>query len=194
MAEEGESFLQRLGVVHRALHTDGSKLLARIVATCIEMLADRGEEEVRASPEPLAEAVAGRPVVWSETTNVFLHTEDRVGVKFARAVLEAHGDKKAVCVSIDGPTPFTRHEFESRAMQFMTCKSLCSNVTQHQLVPRHRLVAEADVPYEKSALALIAAGDPIVQYYDWPVGGVVKIERVHGGSEPTTYFRLIASS
>jgi DNA-directed RNA polymerase subunit H (RpoH/RPB5) len=191
--DDGTDFLRRLGRIHRAFHTSGHHVLDAIVRTSTEMLQDRLCPNVTVSERPLRDLLAGRPVVTSDTTNVFVHTEEKVGVKFARTIVEQSDDKLAVCVSIDGPTAFTRNEFQNRPIQFMSCKSLCVNVTRHELVPKHRLL-EGDPPHEKHRLPLIMETDAVVQYYNWPVGSVVEIERVFTGDEPVPYLRLVSAS
>ena len=191
--EEGGDFIARLGKIHCAFHTSGLKILECIVETSKEMLRDRMCTHVKSSEDPLKDLLAGRPVVTSDTTDIFLHAEDKVGVKFVRGIMEKSNDKYCVCVSIDGPTTFTKNEFQNRRIQFMTCKSLCVNVTHHELVPKHTL-EDAPFPFEKKSLPLILETDPVIQYFNWPPGSVVRIDRVFAGSEPVPYFRLISAS
>lgn len=193
MDDAAEDFLQRLGGIHRAIHTDGLRMLRSILTTCQQMLTDRGCVGVCVADDPVKEMVASRPVVRSNQTLVFLHMEDKVGVKFARSIVEQSGDHLAVCVSIDGPTAFTRNEFHSSNLQFMLCKTLCVNLTRHKLVPKHTLLTDRS-GYDPKTLPLLLESDPVVQYYNWPVGSMVKIDRVFAGNEPIPYVRLISAS
>lgn len=194
--DEGDDFLRRIGNIHHALHVSGQEVLQRTLKTIVEMLTDRGHESIEVSPEPMQEIRAGRPVIRCSGVDVFFHTEDRVGVKFARTIVEqtTAAGKQCLCISIEGPTAFTKHEFQSRDIQFLTCKSLFVNITHHCLVPRHRLVVDYDGPVAKKYLPILLQSDPVVQYFNWPAGGVVEIERMFAGSEPIHYFRLIQES
>lgn len=187
--EDGDAFLARLGNIHKAIHVNGQTVLDAMLRTLGEMLTDRGFGDVQVAEDPMKEMLAGRPVVRSSVC-VFIHMEDRVGVKFARTLVEGSKGGQCVCVSIDGPTAFTKNEFHSKNIQFMLCKSLFVNITHHSLVPRHSLVADAG-GIEKRLLPIILDSDPIVQYFNWPAGGIVKVERLFGGSEPLSYYRLI---
>lgn len=189
----GDDFVERLGSIHRAFHTDGQRILESILRTAEDMLRDRGGKNVQRSSNPVGDAIACRPVVASHNTDVYIHTEDKVGVKFARSIVEQSEGKLAVCVSIDGPTTFTKNEFQNRSIQFMTCKSLCYNVTQHTLVPKHELVSNPEA-FDRNLLPHILDTDPVVQYYHWPVHSIVKIERTFAGNEPVPYFRVIVSA
>ena len=191
--DEGDDFVMRLGKIHRAFHTNGLDVLASVIKTAEDMLKDRMCTRVKSSNDPLKDILAGRPVVTSDSAHVFVHTEDKVGVKFARNVVETSGDRLCICVSIDGPTTFTRNEFQNKSIQFLTCKFLCVNVTKHELVPKHTLLSDA-ASFDEKTLPLILDTDPIVQYFNWPIGGVVQIDRVFAGNEPIPYFRLISAS
>ena len=125
---------------------------------------------------------------------VHMCMEDRVGVKFARTVIDASaGDDACIIVSIDGPTPFTRKECSS--VQFFTAIDLCRNITHHCLVPRHRSIDATDLPpgMEAGRLPRLLDTDRVAQYYNWPRGTIVHIKRVFGGNEPIEYFRVVSS-
>lgn len=121
--------------------------------------------------------------------NIHICMDDRVGVKFARSVMEHDKGCDSVIVSIDGPTPFTKKQCNT--IQFFTANELSENVTHHCLVPRHEKVdyAPQNIPAQK--LPRILETDKIVQYYNWPCGTIVKIKRVFGGHEPVCYFRVV---
>ena len=190
--EEWDDFLNRLSKIHFAFHSSGDHILDCILKTSKEMLQDRLCSNIKTASSVMNEIVSGRPVLTSDSTNVFVHMEDKVGVKAARGIVDGSNGKQSVCISIDGPTSFTRNEFLGKPIQFMTCRSLCMNVTKHKLVPKHSLVTETS--FDSKNLPLISEADPVVQYYNWPKGSVVKIERIFAGSEPVPYFRLISAS
>jgi len=192
---------QRFARIHQCVHADGRSLLDRVLTTCCEMLADRGCTEVerlRSVDECLTQADASTPAVRGRggrvDVNVYVHGEDRVGVKFARAVLEdadQEGIPSVVVVSPEGATPFTLKECQDRHIQFWRAKDLCFNVTQHCLVPQHIPVDGPPKGVSTGELPRILSTDVIARYYDWPVGTVVRIERAFGGHEPIPYFRLV---
>ena len=187
-----EAVLGRLGRVHCALQADGEGVLRAVLKTCQEMLLDRGCLSVRASEDPVRDIVRGARVVWGtdgggSTTDVYVSAEDKVAVKFVRGLPPADC---VVVVSVDGPTPYTRRECEKQRIQFVSCRRLYSNVTRHELVVPHVAVAApADVDVDD--LPKIFDTDPVVQYYNWPVGTVVRTERFVGGHEPIPYFRVV---
>ena len=193
-----EEFIERLARIQQCVNGDGSRNLRNILITCREMLIDRGVDEV--SEHALEEDPDGTGLVLSGTssqsgcrTSVHVCMEDRVGVKFARGVLESSDeDVLHVVVSIDGPTPFTRKECQR--IQFFTALELCKNVTHHCLVPEHRRIDAEQLPngMQVDRLPRIQDTDRVVQYYNWPCGTVVKIKRVFGGYEPIDYFRVVA--
>lgn len=177
--------------------------------TCEEMLRDRGCVRVRRCEGDLCEAVieGEAPTIqgWRADGGriaVYVHAEDRIGVRFARAAIEREGarmeDGDAPCeltlVSVDGPTPFTKKECEARGVQFLLARSLCQNVTRHVLVPRHERVERCPDGVRREHLPRLLETDAVVQYYNWPVGTIVRIERSFGGNEPITYFRAVCAS
>ena len=161
--------------------------------TCEEMLRDRGCARVTCEADALETIRDGTPLLRGRggrvDYDIYVHGEERVGVKFARNVLEA-SDSSVVIVSIEGPTPFTRKECEGRPVQFLLARDLCYNVTHHALVPHHERVAEAPAPPDK--LPKILDTDSVAQYHGWPVGTVVRVWRHFGGHEPVPYFRVVA--
>lgn len=192
--------LQRFGCIHKALHGNGNHVLGRIVKTCEEMLHDRGCLTVTRSANPMESIMQGtEPIVQGRGSefndvDVYIHCEEKVGVKFARQVLEQSEKEglKTIIVSVEGVTPFTKKECEDKKVQFMLAKDLYMNVTHHQLVPKHEVVTSC--VYEKKCLPKILDSDKVVQYYDWPTGTVVQVKRCFGGHEPVPYFRVVCSA
>ena len=193
--------IDRFGNVHKTIHGDGRDIVSRIVRTCEEMLRDRGcDRIVRASDvfgtidEGSEWIVSGRG--GGADVDVYVHNEDRVGVKFARSVLEISAEREcaAIIVSIDGATPFTRKECEGRGIQFMVARDLCTNITRHALVPKHERVESGPEGTTVEELPRILDTDRVVQYYNWPPGTVLRIWRHFGGHEPTPYFRVVTAT
>ena len=175
--------MHKFGAIHRSVHGDEHDVLGRLLSTCEEMLLDRGcTNIVRAAPATYS------PAITSDQLDVHV-TEDKVGVKFARQIIEA--GKPAIVVSPEGATPFTKRECEGKPLQFLLARDVCVNVTQHHLVPKHEVVPADTAP--KGQLPKILTTDPVVQWYDWPVGTVVRVWRCFGGHEPVPYFRVVAA-
>ena len=174
--------------------------MGRVVLTCEEMLRDRGCASV-ARADDLAKALeeGTRPVLRGRggprDVDVYVHAEERVGVKYARAVLEASGDGvTCLVVSVEGPTPFTRKECEGKPMEFFCARELVYNVTKHHLVPPHEVVPEPPEGTTRDTLPKMLETDPVARYYAWPVGTVVRVVRRFGGCEPIPYFRVVVGS
>ena len=199
-----QHFLHSLGRVHESVHGDGTGILARILTTCEQMLVDRGcvsvtrVDDVGSTIESgSAPAMQGVHADGSRTC-VYIHADDKVGIKFARAVLEMNDGEAStnniVIVSLDGPTPFTRKECEGRNVQFMLTKDVCVNKTRHHLVPKHVPVDDPPPGIGKDSLPKIMDSDPIVQYYNFKKGTILRMQRVWGGHETIPYFRVVAAA
>jgi DNA-directed RNA polymerase subunit H (RpoH/RPB5) len=192
-----EDFTERLARIQQCINGDGNRNLQNILKTCTEMLHDRGFENISKRSLDGEGNTLGLVMVGErdggEHIRVHICMEDRVGVKFARAVLEVD-DSPAIVISIDGPTPFTRRECGT--VQFFNAIGLCKNVTRHCLVPKHDRIEATELPdgIQADRLPRLLDSDRIVQYYAWPSGSVVKIKRIFGGYEPITYFRLVVAA
>ena len=193
--------MELLGKVNKALNTDGNVVLRKVLQTVEEMLNDRGCTNVRVSPNVAKSINQSKRVVWGlpsedgrvPATDVYISTEDKVGVRFARHIVEQSGnDVKVICVSTGGPTPFTRKECDERSIQFISALRLCTNVTKHALVPKHTVVT--DCKYATDLLPKMLETDPVAQYYAWPIGTVIKVNRTVGCGEPIAYFRVVVSA
>jgi len=191
-----DDFIERLARIQQCVNGDGVRNLRNILKTCTEMLHDRGYRNIseRSLDNPentLGIVMTGQRAHYEPNIRVHFCMEDRVGVKFARSVIEMD-DANAIVVSIDGPTPFTRKE--CNGVEFFSALELCNNVTHHCLVPQHMRIDASDLPHGMKVehLPRILDSDRIVQYYAWSCGSVIRIKRVFGGYEPTIYFRVVA--
>lgn len=183
---QGEVFT-KFAVLHRNVQGDGRRVVQRVLSNVRQMFVDRGYHNVSVVDEV---EDASLPAVTSDEQDAFLHWEDKVGVKHARHILdvcEAKG-KRGLILSIEGPTPFTRKEVENSNLEFFLAKELFVNVTKHHLVPRHTVVEDT-----KDAIPPYPSSDPIVRYYGWKPGTVVRIDRMFCGSEPIPYFRRVVA-
>mgnify|MGYP002061114590 CR=1 FL=1 len=187
-----EQLVCRLGNLHSSLHNDGALMLERILKTVGEMLLDRSYQEVTRAPRPLEAIDEGRPVYESEQLDVYMHIDDKVGVKFTRQVLER--ERNAIIVSIDGPTTFAKKECDGRVVQFLHARTLLENVTHHKLVPRHERILALPEGLTAAQIPKLLDTDPIVLYHNWPPGTLVRITRIFGGHQPTVYFRAVAAT
>lgn len=168
------------------------------------MLRDRGATHVDCVADPVhalldENGLIARAHGGGVDVRVYLHAEERVGVKFARQVVEECREEEATCgaliVSTEGPTPFTRRECEGKGVQFMLASELCVTLVDHCLVPKHERVADVgQLPCKPEELPKMFASDRVAQYYDWSPGTVVRITRVFGGHEPIPYYRLVVST
>lgn len=127
------------------------------------------------------------------TFHVFFHNEDRVGVKMLRHLIENTAADTNIVVSTEGPTTFTRKEAEGSNVQFFLFKDLSVNITRHKIVPKHELVI-GEIPWSVDELPRIPVSDPVVMYYNFKPGSVVKISRVLGAHEPQVYYRLVVKN
>ena len=189
--------LRHYSDLHRAVNSDKWDTIQRILTTCTEMLRDRGCERVVQTSDLLHAVQETTPVISGRDgaqIDVYMSSEERVGVKYARAVLERGEAEDAMCVVVspEGATPFTRKECEGKPIQFFPARNVCFNVTHHALVPKHERV---DPPAEGTAhLPRIMDTDSVIQYYGWPVGTVVRVLRVFGGHEPVSFLRVVSAA
>lgn len=188
--------ITKFGRIHKTIHGDGKDALGRTVLTCQQMLKDRGCTQITLAPDPDASVENGNPPLLrgeggDSVVEVYVHSEDKVGVKFVRSVLES-ADGDVVVVSLEGPTPFTKKECDGKRIQFFLMKDMCVNITHHALVPKHERMDQPPVGMRVEHLPIILETDPVVQYYNWPIGTIVRVWRCFGGHEPIPYFRVVS--
>lgn len=192
---DSSAFLAKLETYHAGVSGNGTAVLQRVVVSTQIMLKDRGHKGVACAKSPIDAIVRGEVVVRSDKAVVYVHADEKVGVKAARTFLENtdHASQSIICVSMGGPTSFTRKECaDSKRIQFLTIRFCCFPIIRHSLVPKHTVVR--DHSFDVTKLPKIMTSDAVVQYYDWPVGTVLKIERVFGGHEIQTYYRVVTAA
>lgn len=199
-----EKSIEKFGTIHQTIWGDPTRVIKRIVEVSRTMVVARGATQVSEAPDPvhsitneLGHVLTG--VAEDRRWNVYIHNEERVGVKYARSVVEECEKNEgvvshAIIVSIDGPTPFTRRECEGKRVQFFLARDMCVNIVDHCLVPKHEAVAEPPPGVNVEELPHMEATDKIAHYYDWGPGQVVRITRVFGGHEPIPYYRVVVAS
>jgi len=182
-----------------------SDVLGRVAGTCLQMVLDRGFDVVSSVSDVVdfsLPVVVGRKGE-GDTLHVLFHPEDKVGVKTVRslfATLENGPVTRIVLVSAEGPTPFTRKEMGGDdRIECFQYKNLVVNPTRCSLVPPHSVVSPEErkeleekygVGEDGKAWPRIYHKDPVVRYYNWPAGSLVRIERSVGGDK-STYYRLL---
>lgn len=86
-------------------------------------------------------------------------------------------------------------------IQLFYCSNLQVNITKHVCVPKHRQMSESErnalfehlqiEPSQITEFPLLTRKDPIVLYYDFPVGSLIEIERDSPMIGKTKYYRWI---
>lgn len=134
---------------------------------------------------------------------VFFSLNAKVGVSMARIIIqrmETLGSKHAILVYAYTPSHKGREELRAANVELFHCSTLFRNLIKyHKLIPRHEQIEEAEVDdllrrlgCSKSQLPGYSRQDPVVRYYGWPVGTVVRIYRTLGGQyEPEIYYRVV---
>ena len=187
-----DAFVARLGGVHRTVCGNGQRILDMIMRTSTEMLLDRGMVSVSRDRDEHGFRVHGWDANGNEHIRLILCTEDRLGVRLTRTLLEeADNLDVLILVSIEGPTPFARKECNLHRVQFFTAAKMCVNVTRHALVPRHTQISSPPLGIEVDCLPKLLEHDAVAQYYNWKCGTIVRIERLFGGHEPVVYYRVV---
>mmetsp|Transcript_44969 Transcript_44969/g.110384 ORF Transcript_44969/g.110384 Transcript_44969/m.110384 type:complete len:215 (-) Transcript_44969:168-812(-) len=122
---------------------------------------------------------------------VFFASDAKVGVRPIRAIvdhMEAEQTRRAVLVVQDAVTPFAAAAMQQMRPRFhieqFRESELLVNVTEHELVPEHRVLADAEkrellkrYKCRESQLPKMQAADPVARYYGLVRGQVVKIVR-----------------
>ena len=188
-----DSIVEKIGSIHSTCLIDGEKVLETILKNCEQMLLDRGCKRVEKCSNIVKCMENNTPVLKGRNCkkiDVYFYNEERVGVKILRTLLDESTMDKIIILSLEGPTTFTKKEAENLPVQFFLYKDLFVNITKHEIVPKHELCTD-NLPYSNEELPKIFVSDPIIQYYDFPIGSVIKISRTLGAHEPSIYYRLI---
>jgi len=160
----------------------------------------RGATEIEREADVRASIEDGNGHILSATSpnltwRAYIHGEDRVGVKYARTIVDecAEAGTHAIVISLEGPTPFTRRECEGGHVQFFMARDMCVTIVDHCLVPKHERITAEQLPsgVRPENLPTMEQSDRVVQYYNWPPRSIVRITRVFGGNEPIPYYRLV---
>lgn len=183
------------------------KTLDKVLQTVKEMLTDRGYTvlPLNSSDPGHIDDLRARGRKDDDEVLVYFATDVKVPVKKIREYLhhmEEHHVTHAIVVYAHQITPGARSELSQRYdIETFQAVELYENRTRHTLVPRHeRLVTEGEVQEvmkkyhlkSKNDFPLYYLSDPVVRYYHWPPGTVVRIYRRLGGlKEPEVYYRQV---
>ena len=186
------------------------KTLDKVLQTVRDMFQDRGYQWVEKSHwpadlPPLDDLKAIGRDAQNQAVWVYFATEMKVPVKRIREYIQ-HMDSQqvthAIIVHAFQITPGAKAELSQKhVIETFQAQELYENRTRHSLVPRHEAVTtEADVQAimqqyhlsSKNELPIYYTSDPVVRYYHWPPGTVVRIHRTLGGlKEPEVYYRVV---
>lgn len=138
---------------------------------------------------------------------VYFATDIKVPVKKIREYIQHMEENKvnhAVIVHAHQITPGAKSELTQKKIETFQSKELFENITRHTLVPRHEQVkTDQEVQaimkqyhiQSKNEFPIYYTSDPVVRYYGWEPGTVVKIERRLGGlKDPEIYYRIVRSA
>jgi DNA-directed RNA polymerase subunit H (RpoH/RPB5) len=125
----------------------------------------------------------------------------KLGVVEVRSINTRIDSLNLACAVIVSHSPVTvaAAKLLSNTTIVMQASALTHNYTQHAMVPKHERVADPEklmkrMHLRKEQLPKISCLDPIVQWYGWQSGTVIKIHRVYGGvMEPSEYYRLVCN-
>lgn len=179
------------------------------LATVLRMLQMRSYTAVTAlmhGVDPLLVCSAKTPA--GDAVMVYFLLEKKVGVKTLRKIsqeCEASACRHAILVTEDGLTAFAQKETEDPernggfVVEVFKRKELCFCIMDHSLVPPHVLLTPAQkkellqkLGCKASALPKLKESDPVARFLRFPVGGVVRIDRVIS-SCPETYYRVVCA-
>ena len=75
-------------------------------------------------------------------------------------------------------------DIQDMRIELFPLESLRYNITKHRLVPKHTQLSKSESKKFKDAygvkIPILLRTDPIVRFYDFQKGSVIKIERPYG--------------
>jgi DNA-directed RNA polymerase I, II, and III subunit RPABC1 len=185
------------------------KTFDKIMTTVHEMFIDRGYDIVqKQSWSKKFTQFEDLKVVAKIDANIliftFFATDVKVPVRKIREYVQFMKENQvthAVIVHAHQITPGAKSELNQYNIQTFQAKELFHNITRHALVPRHeKLKTDHDIQavmkryhiQSKNEFPIYYTSDPMVKYFGWQPGTVVKIERALGGlKEPEVYYRMV---
>lgn len=155
--------------------------------TLREMLHDRGYTEIE---EKKSGSWLCKKAEEASPLPIYVHfvRGEKVGIEHVRSWKETLSKYAAVIIVHDDIiTPSAKTAVVSSKLQFFHISELVINVTKHKLVPRHELMSEVEVEAllkqyrcQKDQLPRIPMKDPVIKYYGYQPGQVVRVKRNFG--------------
>ena len=142
-------------------------------------------------------------ILFSSLVHVYFAIDPKVPVKKMRDYIQHMTDSKvnhAIIVYAHQITPSAKSEIPPNlVIETFKANELFENITKHKLVPPHYKLDDFEVlellklkKTEKHKLPRYDPEDPIVKYYHWPIGSVIKIIRKFGNhQDPQIYWRHV---
>jgi DNA-directed RNA polymerase subunit H (RpoH/RPB5) len=166
--------------------------------TVREMLADRCYTDIQEGDEPvffIATKVRSKIVV-------FYHAKEKLRIEHVRKYQTLLEDEKPLDVIVihqESITPSAATLLTSLNIIPFHERELWNNLTRHKLYFKHTKLSDEEVlkllaqyMTTKLLLPMISIHDPVVKYFGWKLGDVVKITRGLGGYQPhTPYYRIV---
>jgi DNA-directed RNA polymerase I, II, and III subunit RPABC1 len=129
-------------------------------------------------------------------------SQEKVAIAHVRTLLrwlEEHPQLQDVLlVSKLAPTPAARDELASAGVQHFCYYQLLIDITEHALVPNHRMLTQEQTAKLLSTLGVslskmpkLLHSDPIARFYNFPKGSVIEITRNNGLQQSSSYFRCV---
>lgn len=160
------------------------KMDARVVETLKEMLEQRGYEVYDTS-----EGIVGRKR-GKGSIMVFFNIGPKVNnerIQDYVARMKSLSINHCIVVysqSVTSQAQKIIEELQDMRIELFSYDSLRYNITKHRLVPKHTQLSKAEGKAFKEAygtkIPVLLTTDPVVRFYDFQKGDIIKIERPNG--------------
>ena len=175
----------KINLILGAIYTLKNVMMERAYATCLEMLQQRGYEILDQEDNRI---MALKPC--GEQIAVFLIEMPKFNVKCMGEYISIMNElevRHAIIVYKDGVTPATKktiEQSEEMRIELFAEEDLQYNITKHRLQPVFELLdEEQSAEFTKNfgtKFGVMRSADPIVRFYDYQKGAVVRIIRKTG--------------
>jgi DNA-directed RNA polymerase subunit H (RpoH/RPB5) len=192
----------------------GKQILAIVTSNVIKMLRDRGYDTPALDQESVVQSMLNRRVAMtcvrtSPTSNtldsmsLFMDIEERTGIKTIRRLKDGLRTDHLLIVSLRGGTSFSTKEIQRSDVKitFFNFRELLHHIPSHKLVPSHCLMTDDDVKIIMARYLLtddqwplIPATDAVVRHYDFPLNGIIRIQRRGTTNEEGIFFRKVVGT
>ena len=133
---------------------------------------------------------------------VFFVLKSKIGISMARQLIQKKNTKSQHAILVYGymPSHRAKEELEKAGFELFQCSKIYHNlIRHHKLIPRHEALTPTEenqllqqLNTTKDRLPGYSQHDPVVQYYNWPVGTVVRIHRKFGMTQDSSvYYRVV---